>query len=308
MKDHKMANVRDFQYISEIARYGSISKAAEALYITQPTLTKFLQRVEQETGAPLFHRVGKKFIPTPAGEVYVEKARSILLLNSQLDQELDDLAMMRRGSIRLGTTAGRADYVVSSVLPRFARRYPGVRVLLSMSHTEQLLRMIFNNELDMVLANYDGEQPSLAHEYIGEEELVLVVPRDSPLVRGARREEGFRFPVTAPEQWRDEPFVLPSAVSRSYLLAQEYFRSVGVQPRIAAEISGVQFVTAAVHAGVGISIFTSVPIPDFRGITYLSLGRKDIPRQRVAVITRRGICPDEAHEAFIQLLREAHSG
>lgn len=302
-----MANVRDFQYISEIARYGSISKAAEALYISQPTLTKFLQRVERETGGPLFHRAGKKLLPTPAGEVYVEKARSILLLSSQLDQELDDLAMMRQGSIRLGTTAGRADHTVSAILPRFARQYPGVRVLLTMGHTQQLLRMIHNNELDMVLANYAGEQSALDHEYIGEEELVLAVPKDSFLVRGAKREEGFRFPVTSPEQWRDEPFVLPSAVSRSYLLAQEYFRSVGVQPRVAAEISGVQFVIAAVQAGVGISIFTSVPIPDFRGITYLSLGRKDIPRQQVAVITRRGIYLDEAHETFIRLLRESYT-
>ena len=108
-----------------------------------------------------------------AGEVYVEKAHSILLLNSQLDQELDDLASMRRGSVRVGTTAGRADYQVSTILPRFARRYPGVRVLLSMGHTEQLLKMIFNNELDIVLSNYDGEQPALDHEFIGEEELVL---------------------------------------------------------------------------------------------------------------------------------------
>ena len=180
-----MANVRDFQYIAEIARYGSITKAAEALYLSQPTLTKFLQRVEQEVGTPLFHRVGKRFIPTPAGEVYVEKAHSILLLNSQLDQELDDLASMRRGSVRVGTTAGRADYQVSTILPRFARRYPGVRVLLSMGHTEQLLKMIFNNELDIVLSNYDGEQPALDHEFIGEEELVLAVPRDSPLAASA---------------------------------------------------------------------------------------------------------------------------
>jgi len=302
-----MANVRDFQYISEIARYGSISKAAEALYITQPTLTKFLQRMEQEIGIPLFHRVGKKFIPTPAGEIFVEKARSILLLSSQLDQELDDLATMRRGSVRLGTTAGRADYVVSAVLPRFARQYPGIRVLLSMGHTGQLLRMIQNNELDMVLANYQEEHPALVHEDIGEEELVLAVPSGSPLVQSAQRLDGFRFPVTAPEQWRDEPFVLPSAISRSYLLAQSYFRAVGVQPRVAAEISGLQFVIAAVQAGVGISIFTSVPLPSFRGVTYLSLGQRDIPQQRVSVITRRGIYLDEAHQAFIQLLRETYA-
>lgn len=301
-----MANVRDFQYIAEIARYGSITKAAEALYLSQPTLTKFLQRVEQEVGTPLFHRVGKRFIPTPAGEIYVEKSKSILLLNSQLDQELDDLQTMRRGSIRVGSTAGRSDHLAYTILPRFASQYPGVRLLLSMGHTEQLLKMIFNNELDIVLSNYDEEQPALAHEFIGEEELVLVVPGGSPLLASAQPREGFRFPVTSPEEWRNEPFVLPAVVSRSYRLAQDYFRKVGVQPRVIAEIAGIQAVTSAVQAGLGVSIFTSVPLAASRKVAYLSLGRDDIPRQRVAVITRKGFYQNEAHQAFTQLLREAY--
>jgi len=301
-----LANVRDFQYIAEIARYSSITKAAEALYLSQPTLTKFLQRVEQEVGTPLFHRAGKRFIPTPAGEIYVEKAKSILHLNTQLDQELDDLVSMRRGSVRVGTTAGRAGYLVSSILPRFARIYPGVRVLLSMGHTELLLKMIFNNELDIVLSSCDEEQPTLCHEYIGEEELVLAVPQNSPLLAGAQRQEGFRFPVIRPEQWRDEPVVLPSAGSRSYHLAQAYFQAAGVQPRVVAEIAGVQFVIAAVRAGMGVAVFISVPLAPDDGVAFLSLGRADLPRQQVAAITRRGFYRNEAQQAFLQLLRESY--
>lgn len=101
-----MANVRDFEYITEIARYGSISKAAEALYLSQPTLTKFLQRVEREAGQPLFHRVGKRFVLTPAGEVYVARAKSILQLEHQLQQELSDLAAMRSGQHPPGSHRG----------------------------------------------------------------------------------------------------------------------------------------------------------------------------------------------------------
>ena len=79
-----MANVRDFEYITAIAQYGSISKASEALFLSQPTLSKFLQRVEKEVGLPLFHRVGKKFVPTPAGEIYVARSKSILELEQQM--------------------------------------------------------------------------------------------------------------------------------------------------------------------------------------------------------------------------------
>ena len=161
-----MANVRDFEYIAEIARYGSISRAAEALYLSQPTLTKFLQRVEREAGQPLFHRVGKRFILTPAGEVYVARAKSILQLEHQLEQELADLAAMRSGSIRLGTTAGRSSYIARQVAPLFRQEFPGVRLLLHISHTERLMKMMQNNELDMALANCDQDFPALSADFL----------------------------------------------------------------------------------------------------------------------------------------------
>ncbi len=301
-----MVNVRDFQYVAEIARWGSISKAAEALYITQPTLTKFLQRVEGEVGTPLFYRVGKRFLPTPAGELYIARAESILRLSQQLEQELRDLSALRSGSIRMGATAGRVDYIVTAVLPQFCRRYPGVRVLLGMHHTQQMMQMILNNELDILVANHDEEQPALEYEYLGEDELALAVPAGSPLAGAARQVEGFRYPVISPEDWREEPFVLPSIGSRSRSLAESYFQSVGVRPRVVAELMGIQAVMSAVQAGVGVSIFTSVPYPSARELRYLSLGRRDIPRQRAAVITRRGIRRNEAQEYLIELLRRAY--
>ena len=225
-----MANVRDFEYIAEIARYGSISKAAEALYLSQPTLTKFLQRVEREAGQPLFHRVGKRFVLTPAGEVYVARAKSILQLEHQLEQELADLAAMRSGSIRLGTTAGRSSYIARQVAPLFRQEFPGVRLLLHISHTERLMKMMQNNELDMALANCDQDFPALSADPIGEDEMVLVVPANSPLVDKARRKEGFRFPVIGVEHWREEPFVLSASISHSYSLAMDYFRELGITP------------------------------------------------------------------------------
>ena len=75
---------------------------------------------------------------------------------------------------------------------------------------------------------------------------------------------------------------------------------------VVAEISGVQFVVAAVRAGIGVAIFTLVPLAPDDGVAFLSLGRADLPRQQVAAITRRGFYRNEAQQAFLQLLRETY--
>ena len=82
-------NVRDFEYIIEIANQRSISKAAASLFVSQPALSKYVQRMEESLGVRLFQRVGKQFIPTYAGERCVEKARQILSDNRR---KLDELA------------------------------------------------------------------------------------------------------------------------------------------------------------------------------------------------------------------------
>ena len=299
-----MANVRDFEYIAEIARYGSISRAAEALYLSQPTLTKFLQRVEREAGQPLFHRVGKRFVLTPAGEVYVARAKSILQLEHQLEQELADLAAMRSGSIRLGTTAGRSSYIARQVAPLFRQEFPGVRLLLHISHTERLMKMMQNNELDMALANCDQDFPALSADPIGEDEMVLVVSANSPLVDKARRKEGFRFPVIGVEHWREEPFVLSASISHSYSLAMNYFRELGITPNVVMEMQDLRAVMDAVEMGVGVSMFVSVPYRSGRALRYLSLGRRDAPKQTVSVITRQGTYYNEAQRRLMALLKE----
>lgn len=301
-----MANVRDFEYITEIARYGSISKAAEALYLSQPTLTKFLQRVEREAGQPLFHRVGKRFVLTPAGEVYVARAKSILQLEHQLQQELSDLAAMRSGNIRLGATAGRASYIARQVAPQFHEEYPGVRLMLTISHTERLLKMMQNNELDMALANYDQDFPTLAANPIGEDEMVLVVPASSPLVQKAQRQPGFRFPVIGVEHWKEQEFILPSSISHSYHLAMDYFRELGITPHVVMEMQDLRSVMDAVEVGIGISMFVSVPYRSGRALRYLSLGRKDAPKQEVSVITRQGAYYNEAQRRLMALLKECY--
>ena len=81
-------DTKDFEYLVEIARQESLSKAAARLYLSQPTLTKFLKKIEAEYGTPLFDRVGKKMVLTEAGRCCVQKSEQILALNRELDDRI----------------------------------------------------------------------------------------------------------------------------------------------------------------------------------------------------------------------------
>ena len=92
---------RDLSYVLAIARYQNITKAANSLYVTQPTLTKFLQNLEAELGQKLFRKLGHRFVLTYAGERYVEKASEILNLKKELDQEMNDIVKNNYGSLKI---------------------------------------------------------------------------------------------------------------------------------------------------------------------------------------------------------------
>ena len=92
---------RELSYITAIAKYQNITKAAESLYISQPTLSKFLKALEEDIGLKLFRRLGNRYVLTHAGECYLQKAEQILQLKNELDLELADIMKRDVGVLRV---------------------------------------------------------------------------------------------------------------------------------------------------------------------------------------------------------------
>lgn len=102
-----MADLKEQKYIVEIAKVQGIAKAAENLFISQPALSKFLARTEQEYGILLFERIGKKMIPTYAGEQYLKYAKQILEQDRNFREQIADIKELKSGSLAIGSTYGR---------------------------------------------------------------------------------------------------------------------------------------------------------------------------------------------------------
>lgn len=117
-------DTKNFEYLVEIARQESLSKAAARLYLSQPTLTKFLKKIEAEYGTPLFDRVGKKMVLTEAGRCCVQKSEQILALNRELDDRIRLLRQHDKGIIRIGISHSRSEFFSSLYHPGLCPAIP----------------------------------------------------------------------------------------------------------------------------------------------------------------------------------------
>ena len=215
-------NVRDFEYIAELGRSGSILKASRALYITQPALSKFLQRVENEAGTLLFQRAGNHLVPTFAGEQCIKTANEILFLNSQLENTLADISRRNRGEIRIGFPISRGDYFIAEILPKFLGHFPEMSINVFEEGTRVLLKKLRSGELTMIFINVSERYSDLTYNILGREEIVLAAPVGFKLRDKAFMHEGYSYPCLRPDDWRDYPFIVLNTDKFTHTFAEEY--------------------------------------------------------------------------------------
>ena len=262
-------NVRDFEYIAELGRSGSILKASRALYITQPALSKFLQKVENEAGTLLFQRAGNHLVPTYAGEQCIKTANEVLFLNAQLENTLADIARHSRGEIRFGLPLSRGNNFLSDILPEFHRHYPEMSINIFEESTRVLLKKLRAGELTMIFINVTERFADLQYNILGHEEMILAAPEAFHLKERSFAHEGYAYPCLMPEDWRNLPFIALNSDQLSHRFADEYMTRHKISPRKFVSIRNLAQAVFAVRQGLGVTICPSMPKPE--GVEYYSL-------------------------------------
>ena len=301
-------NVRDFEYISEIGRSGSILKASRALYISQPALSKFLQRIEDEAGTLLFQRVGHHLVPTFAGKECLRIANEILFLNQQLENTLSDIVHRKRGEIRFGIPLSRGSYFLSEIFPRFHAMFPEMRINIFEDSTKILLTKLRNGELNLILINVTERYDELEYNIPGHEEMVIAAPEKFGLETKAFTHERYEFPCLKPEDWKDFPFIALSEDQMSYSFAEKYMSREKISPIKVLKIRNLAQAMFAVQQGIGITICPSMPLGEnYRDIKYFSLYDSDSDgRINVGIVHRKDAYVSEAEKALMKLYAESY--
>ncbi|MCM3627521.1 LysR family transcriptional regulator [Paenibacillus glycanilyticus] len=292
--------LRQLQYVIQIAIEKNFSRAAEKLHIAQPSLSQQLSKLEQELGVLLFRRTTNSVELTQAGQVFVDKSQSILDAIEQLKQEMDDMAQMKRGRLVVGTLPITGSHILPLVLPVFGELYPQIEVILVEDTTVKLEQLTANGGTDISLLTLPLVDQTLEWEPLMEEEICLAVP---PSHRLAGRVDEISI-----EELRDEPFVGLKKGQGFRQILVNLCQQAGFTPNIVFESSNIETVQSLIAGGMGVTfvpkMLTRAAGGDFVPV-YLSL--KDRPSRTLIIASRKGRYLSKAAVAFIETMNKTIS-
>lgn len=244
-------DIRDLQYVLELARRRSFTKASEALHITQPTLSKMIKNLEEELGVQLFTREGKQVDLTDAGRVILEQAGPIVDAFHSLTSELQDLTRLGKGQIRIGLPPMVGANFFPRVMSQFRSHYPGVTIQLEEAGSVKVEALVAGGALDMGVVLLPVDDSRFDSYTIIRERLRLIVHPGHPLAAEGRKQ--VRLSELAPEAiilFRED-FGLHDKIILEC-------RKAGFEPNVLYESSQWDFMAEMAAAGLGVSLLPEV--------------------------------------------------
>lgn len=236
--------LRQLQLLEAIVRLGSFTRAAEELFLTQPTVSMQIKKLADALGTPLFRQVGRSVEPTDAGLEVHAACREILNTLANLEITLADLKGLKRGRLRLGVLTTAA-YVAPEILGAFCRRYPGIDVHLQVTNRENTLERLRAHDDDLYLMGQPrDENDQIESLPFAPNPLVMVVRADHPLAIERN------IPIS---RLAEENLLLrePGSGVRDSVLKQ--FSEAGLQPRVRMQLGSTEAIKHAIVGGLGIS-------------------------------------------------------
>jgi len=246
-------NLKEQEYICELARCGSITKAAAQLFITQPALSTFVRNVEKSLGVDLFIRDGKRMMLTYAGELYVNNAEKMLKQRAAFLQEIDDIQRGIKGRFVIGIQRRRCPHLAVQTILRFARQYPGIELMFKDNDHNILQDMFLKGELDLLLHNDIGEMGFAESEILMQEKILLAIPYSDTLVREGKWLPDNRYPWLDLKLLKDRNFILPNRQQSLRNDANRLLNDARISPNKITEVSNIETQLQMVAEGLGVS-------------------------------------------------------
>ncbi|HTB79868.1 MAG TPA: LysR family transcriptional regulator [Opitutaceae bacterium] len=287
--------LHQLRYFMTIAEMGNFTRAAERNNITQSSISQQILKLERELGHKLFHRLGRRAVPTETGLAFLERARRILAEVDDATRELrDDPTAMRR--ITVGATTTIAPYLLPRLLVRCRKSQPNLQVQTRENFRDQLAHAVAEGEIDLAIISLPVNDRRLSIEAVFSEPLLLVVGKKHRLAAQ---------PQVTPTDLADETFILTGDGSS---LADQIRRFCGdhdFEPHIGHRCSQIATVKALVSLGAGISILPQmVRAPgDGKSLVYRALSGR-APKREIHVLRHLQRYQSRGAAQFLTVLRE----
>jgi len=279
----------------EIVRAGSLSKAADRLYVSQPSLSKYVQRLEKQVGTALFDRSTNPMRLNDAGQVYYEYLLACAEAHDRLQVRLEQICGLQRGTLYLGMPSFCAQCYLARVLPAYARRYPDVRVALLEDSGERLEQALLEQRIDAAVLHLPVTNRELRFTPLFDERVLLAVA-------------GSRGPGWIQNgdlgKFRELPFILPLPEQKLGKYTAALFAQHGILPEICMKTRNVTTMLTLAARGMGAAFVPEGGLGSIAGDILNRLDFYDLggPPMTVALVQRRnGVLPAYA-QALIDLI------
>src|SRR3954471_15395882 len=296
-----MLDVRRMRVLREVAVRGSFSAAAEALSFTQSAVSQQIAALEREAGTVLVQRNARGVRLTESGEALVRHADAILSRLGEAEAELEAIAGLRGGRLRLAAFESAAASLMPLPIAAFRAAPPGVELSLIMAEPEDSEPLLKSGELDLILgfdSRIRAEVDGIVREHLLSDPMFLVLPADHPLAR----KRNLRLSDVA-----DDPWIAGATTCECTRLISRACAAAGFEPRIAFETDDYTAMQGFVAAGVGVSLIAELGLTSVReDIVIRSLGR-ETPIREVYAATVADAHRTPATQAMLTILEDVAS-
>ena len=247
---------KQIEFVLAIAEAGSLSKAAQKLYISQPALSQTLKKLESELGTPLFERAGQSMKPTPAGKILLADGQEIINDRQRMVFRLRAQASVETSTLRLGISPFYSKYYLPIIYPYMSQRYPSVRLLVTEAISIELEALTADGEIDLCFVPSEPQNPKLQYETVCMEEILLAAPAESRLNKFATPSTG--LPYIDLKHTAEENYIILRPEQKFSALNTVLLSLVSPSPNIIFQTLNWDTVHFLIASGMGVGFIPEV--------------------------------------------------
>jgi DNA-binding transcriptional LysR family regulator len=290
-----MINLNQLRVFYEAAKCENFTLAAKKLFITQPGVTAHVKLFEDQCSLKLFKKKGRHIHLTDEGEALYGYAKKIFEWEKEIENVIDAMRDLKRGTLRLGTTKTYARYFMPFMVTSFREAYPHIRIHLDEGSSLDMIYSLLNLRNEVVVIAKVVDHPEVRFIPFSQEALVLILAPNHPLA--ARK-------VVSVKELVKEPMIMKEAGSGTRKLVNELFEARGLTPNILMETSNTEFIKDLVQRGDGVSFVVeeavALEVEEKKLVTVSVEGRKILLDVSVAYLEDQPLSP--AAKAFLDIL------
>lgn len=295
---------REMEYLLRIRREKGIARAAQSLYIAQPSLSQILMKLEEECGFALFTREKDGVRETNEGSRFLDQVEELAGIYRKMRRQLEEFQQLKRGLVSFGIPINLGTSLLPDILPRFSALYPGVEVRFFENNSVELDRMVLEGRTDFNIMHFQSPKETLEYEILGVDPFCLAAPSSW----GERL--GLKEGAIGKRQLKElerEPFIMVARGQKLRQTADEILSQAQVKPKVLCSTKSMETAKRLVAAGMGLTLlpmsYTTL-LSDRKGILCVPISEELEASWKIVIAYPKGEELPCCCREFLRLLRQ----